>query len=96
MPDIRSKALGYLRAGNVRILHARCRPNETAPCEIVAAVRGYTGRHTVELRPDGKWLCSCTPVVMDDGTECAHRAAVALATGHPTVAAKPAKARRAA
>lgn len=90
MADIRSRALGHLREGHVAILYARTRATDTTPCEVVARVQGHTARHQVELRPDGRWLCSCTPVVMDDGSECAHRAAVALTTGHlTTAAAKP-------
>lgn len=91
MPDLRAKALNYLRDGLVIVLHARCRETERQPFEVIAVVRGYTGVRRVELA-DGQWSCTCQGVVTP-GSECAHRAAVALTTGHPSAAAKPAKAK---
>jgi len=90
MSDLRSRALSALRDGRVTILHARTRRTDRTPCELVAVVQGFTGKHVVDY-DKGAWTCNC-----DNPPPCAHVAAVALVTGHESPAAKPAKVRRSA
>ena len=89
MADIRSKALGYLRSGAVTVGNASLDSIAGAdrPVFVAARVQGHNRVLWVHLL-DGRWTCSCQ-AVLDDGQECAHRAAVALVTGHETAARKP-------
>lgn len=83
MPDIRSKALGYYRDGGIRILHSLTPMHgPRVPYEIDADVIGFNSTYKVRL-DDGIWTCTC------HGEDCAHAAAVQLATGHTSAAAKP-------
>lgn len=89
MPDLRTKALGYLRDGKVAILTAATdKPNRSAGA-VGAIVKGFHGEHWVRL-VDGVWFCSCN----NDAPrpDCAHVAAVQLVTGHESAAAREAKA----
>jgi hypothetical protein len=83
MPDVRAKALNYLRSGAVHVLYARTTADARRPVEVVAVVEAHTGVRRVELR-DETWSCTCPDY--DDG--CAHAAAVQLVTGHDSAAAK--------
>jgi hypothetical protein len=88
MPDVRSKALSYLRDERVRVLFAETTKPNLRPHTVGALVQGFQGRYWVEFERN-RWLCSC-------GTaDCAHLAAVQLVTGYPSVAAKTAKAEKA-
>lgn len=84
MPDIRAKALNYLRDGAVSVFHARSPRDGTPPHEVIARVEGHNGRYVVDYL-DGTWSCTCP-----EGTGCAHVAAVQLVTGHRSAAAKAA------
>lgn len=84
VPDIRSKALGYYRDSRIRILHSLTRMDgPRVPYEVDADVVGFQSTYLVRL-VDGVWHCSCH----GSGEGCAHIAAVQLATGHPSAAAK--------
>lgn len=89
MPDVRSKALSYLREENVRILYADTPPGATRPDEVRALVRGYRDTYRVVLTA-GVWSCPC------GADDCAHAAAVAIVTGYRSAASKPEQAGRAA
>lgn len=82
MADIRSKALGYLRDGNVMVFAAKSMDDGCPPVELSACVRGHNAVYVVDLTVALGWMCSC-------GRErCAHVAAVQLVTGHRSPAAK--------
>lgn len=87
MPDVRAKALAYLREGQVRAHTVATPPGASAPSLVVAAVHGHTGRHSVTYdatRADGPWWsCSCWQT-----HGCAHIAAVAIWSGAPNLAAR--------
>lgn len=86
MPDVRSKALGYLRDGKVRVLGANSSKPDLRPYRVSAIVKGFNGLYWVRLQqPGDSWLCSCGT------TGCAHLAAVQLVTGYPSAADKAAK-----
>ncbi|MFI6883421.1 hypothetical protein [Streptosporangium canum] len=85
MPDVRSKALGYLRDGRVTLLTVNTAKHSLRPYAVGAMVQGFQGRYWVRLNAQG-WLCSCALA------ECAHAAAVQLVTGWPSAASKDAKA----
>ena len=80
--DIRSKALGYLRSGAVRVQLASSVSQADRPYWVRALVHGFKSTYIVTL--DGAsapWTCTCHQ------DECAHRAAVQLITGHESAAA---------
>lgn len=81
MPDIRAKALAYLRDGKVRVLTASA--FDRRPHLVIAHVDGHSSTHKVRFTSTGRWLCTC-PLT----TDCAHIAAVQLVTGHPSAAQK--------
>lgn len=83
VPDIRTKALGYLRDERVRILGANWSKPELRPYRVSALVKGFHGLYWVRLNDQG-WLCSCGT------TGCAHLAAVQMVTGYPSNASKAA------
>jgi hypothetical protein len=83
MASTRSKALGYLRGQNVRVVTATSRPDTIQPLYVVAIVRGHNGDYLVTLDA-GQWTCTCDAARRD----CAHRAAVQMVTGHKSAAAK--------
>lgn len=92
MPDVRSKALGYYRDGKLRILHARYDAGQAIrPHEVIAHVVGHRSTYVVTFE-NSVWACTCH----GSGPGCAHIAAVQLATGHDSAAAKPDQRRRAA
>jgi hypothetical protein len=99
MPDIRSKALGYLRAGKVVILRASPAEDRLMAVVVVAVVIGHHGRYAVDLE-DWRWRCTPPGRPRPDcqAAECAHVAAVKLVSGWPSLADKPvpAQGRRAA
>ena len=86
MTDMRTRALAYLRDGNVTVWHTRTRRGDRAPQEVVAVVNGHHARYQIQMRHQ-TWSCTCQAVT-SDGTTCAHAAAVQLVTGHPSPAAK--------
>lgn len=88
MPDLRAKALSYLRDGKVRVSHATSAGVSRTPYNVLAYVDGYTGVRLVRFTANA-WSCSCGQ------DECAHAAAVQLVTGHRSAAAKPAARREA-
>jgi hypothetical protein len=83
--DVRTKALGYLRDGRVRVLGANWNKPALRPYRVSAIVKGFHGLYWVRLQEPENWLCSCGT------TGCAHLAAVQLVTGYPGAADKPAK-----
>jgi hypothetical protein len=83
MPDIRTKALGYLRDGKVTVLGAMYARKHLRPYAVSAIVQGFQGRYWVRLDQPERWLCSCGQTA-----PCAHLAAVQLVTGYPSAAAK--------
>lgn len=92
MPEIREKALHYLRDGKVRVVHSICRMSgPLVPYEVDAYVEGHNSTYKVSL-DDGVWACTCH----GPGEGCAHIAAVQLVTAPETsAAAKPQKERAA-
>ena len=88
MPDLRAKALAYLRDAKVAVIYARTAADERRPHAVVAIVQGHTGAHVVSLDIDhGKgWLCTCNGAKPDVHDSCAHTAAVQLVTNHPSPA----------
>ncbi len=81
MPDVRSKALAYLRSGAVRVLLASTVSYADRPYWVQPRVEGHKSTYIVRL--DGAsapWTCTCREA------GCAHAAAVQLATGHPSAA----------
>lgn len=86
--DVRSKACGYLRSGAVTLLDARTEDN-VRPWLVHARVVGHSSTYVVTLT-EGAWNCTC-----HRPAECAHVAAVQLATNHPSLAApKPKEPKR--
>lgn len=85
MASMRSKALGYLRGQNVRVVVAMTRPDTIQPHYVEAIVRGHNGDYLIALDA-GQWTCTCDGARRD----CAHRAAVQMVTGHKSAAAKAA------
>lgn len=83
MPSVREKALGYYRDQNLRIIAADCLNGTIQPHLVEALVKGYKQTYRVTLQ-NGVWSCSCNAA----RTDCAHRAAVQMATGHKSAAAK--------
>lgn len=75
--DVRTRALGYLRTGATRVVHARSPKDGTPPHEVVATVQGHQRKHVVDYI-DGAWTCTCQI------TGCPHIAAVQIVTGHFT------------
>lgn len=90
MADIRARALAYLRDSAVVVEYARIDPVEDRPYQVQARVRGHEDTYHVSLHHVGGWRCTC-PQTHPSGDDCAHIAAVALVTGWPSLAAKPAK-----
>lgn len=84
MPDLRSKALAYVREGRVVVTTAATLPDARRPALVVATVRGQQQAHTVTLSPHSGWSCTCWRT-----EPCAHLAAVAISTGAPGYAARP-------
>lgn len=84
MPDVRSKALSYLRDGRVTLLTVNTAKHTLQPFAVGAMVQGFKGRYWVRLNAQG-WLCSCATA------GCAHAAAVQLVTGWPSAADKEVK-----
>lgn len=82
MPDIRTKALAYLRDKKVRVSHASSAGVSRTPYDVLAYVDGHNSTYLVRFTAD-EWSCSC------QRPECAHAAAVQLVTGHPSAAEKP-------
>lgn len=89
MPDLRTSALAYLRDQKVRVLEAITHGDELRPVVVRALVQGHNGRYEITFA-NNVWSCTC------GRGECAHVAAVALITGWPSAAAKPARERNAA
>ncbi|MFG1963173.1 hypothetical protein [Nonomuraea sp. NPDC049028] len=84
MPDVRTKALSYLRDEKVRVLFAETVKPNLRPHTVGALVQGFNARYWIELEK-GRWLCSC-----GSSTPCAHLAAVQIITGWPSAASKQA------
>lgn len=83
MPDPRAKACGYYRDGRIQVHHAKREPGTARiPTEVVADVIGHSSTHVVTL-DQGVWHCRTC-----QAAQCVHIAAVQLATGHPSAAAK--------
>jgi hypothetical protein len=82
VPDLRTKALGYLRDEKVRVIEADTTKPELRPHRVSALVQGHFGRYLIVFK-DGKWVCSC-----GSSEPCAHLAAVQMVTGWPSVASK--------
>lgn len=78
--DLRSKACAYLRGGKVTIWAAVPPGKDRRADAIAADVVGHSSTYVVRLA-DGVWSCTC-----GKPAECAHVAAVQLATGHPSLA----------
>lgn len=89
MPDVRTKALSYLRDGCVRVLKSDLRPGPRQPYIVMAHVDGHKSTYMVQLQ-DRRWTCTCHQ------SGCAHAAAVQLVTGYPSAAAKPQEMQRSA
>lgn len=83
MPSFRQKALGYYRDQDLRIITAACRDGSLQPYVVEGLIRGYQTTYRITLA-DGRWTCTCNPTLDD----CAHRAAVQMATGYRSSAAK--------
>jgi hypothetical protein len=79
----RSKALAYLREQRVRVVLADTAGGSIQPYRVEAIVRGHQSDYMVELGA-GVWYCTCNAAK----TDCAHRAAVQMVTGHKSAAAK--------
>lgn len=88
MPTYRAKACGYYRDQDLRFLNTITPEGERRPVFVEALVRGYQKTYTVRLE-NGVWTCTCDLARQPD---CAHRAAIQLATGYRSSAAAPAKA----
>lgn len=86
VPTIREKACAYYRDQSIRLLHASTPEGADCPTAVEATVRGHESTYRVELDA-GVWSCSCSFARSD----CAHRAAVQMVTGHKSSASKPAK-----
>lgn len=82
MPDVRTKALSYLRDERVRVLFAETVKPNLRPHTVGALVQGFKARYWIELEK-GRWLCSC-----GSSDPCAHLAAVQIVTGWPSAASK--------
>ena len=85
MPDLRSKALGYLRSGAVSVFDVRLTSTEKL---VSAFVQGHAQKHVVDgvIPRNGdpeRWSCSCGKHLE---LTCPHRAAVQLVTGGKTEA----------
>lgn len=80
--SIRTKALAYLRDGNVIVRSAVPADHGRAPFQVRADVIGQNSTYLVQLTTCDGWTCTCK----NDG--CAHVAAVQLVTGHKSAAAK--------
>ncbi|RCG21939.1 hypothetical protein DQ384_36375 [Sphaerisporangium album] len=78
--DVRSKALGYLRSGAVRVLVASTMGPARRPYFVEAHVDGHQSTYIVRFELH-EWTCTCHEA------DCAHAAAVQLATGHESAAA---------
>jgi hypothetical protein len=81
--SIRTKALEYLRRGNVRVIRVVTPAGTIQPQLVEAIVRGFNRDYRVIL-DDGVWSCPCDLARED----CAHRASVQLVTGHTSAAAR--------
>lgn len=86
MPTFRAKALGYYREQDLRVTQAITPEGKLQPNYVEGLVRGYQTTYQVRF-DDGVWSCSCDLAKQPD---CAHRAAIQLATGHRSSAAKEA------
>lgn len=84
MPDLRAKALAYLRDGKVRVSAAASAGVSRTPYDVLAYVDGHQSTYLVRFTAN-TWGCSC------QRTDCAHAAAVQLVTGHRSAAEKPSK-----
>ena len=85
--DLRSKALGYLRAGAVKVCEVRDVgwPGQPGHYRIVmATVQGHAQVHAVDgtMPTDGDEAWTCLPCKL--AQPCAHIAAVQLVTGGKT------------
>lgn len=77
MADVRSKALGYLRAGRVRVESRSGVSGEQVRASVLSSREESTAWYVVDRWPNGDWTCTCK--AGGDGT-CPHAAAVALVT----------------
>lgn len=88
MADLRSRALGYVRDGQVRAQTVATPPGAARPCLVIAIVHGHNGRYTVAYdatQPEPlRWSCTCWRTGL-----CPHIAAVAIWAGSPELAARP-------
>lgn len=86
--SLRSSTLAALRTGRVTIKSAGNIINDT-PGFIIATVASAREERRVPYgvtrTSNGVWSCTCARG--DTGEGCAHVAAVALVTGHPSAAA---------
>lgn len=84
--DVRARACGYLRGGNVTVLLAHYdQVDPTRAYKVRAHVVGHTSTYVVHLA-NGVWSCTC-----GSPADCPHAAAVQLVTGHPSLARKAEK-----
>lgn len=83
MPSIREKACKYYRDQDLRLLQVKTPESALQPTFVEALIRGYLATYLVRLE-DGQWTCTGD----EDKSDCPHRAAVQMATGHPSAAAK--------
>ncbi|WP_157251074.1 hypothetical protein [Nonomuraea typhae] len=87
MGDLRSAALAYVRAGQVRAHTVATPPGAPAPVLVVATVHGHNGRYQIVYDatrpPEDRWSCPCRHSDL-----CPHIAAVGLWAGHPGLAAR--------
>jgi hypothetical protein len=107
VPDLRSRALAYLRGHNVAVVRADPCEERARPVLVWARVHGHYGCHKVTLL---RWQWSCR-LELPDGApdprplakqeechagECPHVAAVQLVTGHRSLAQRlePTRGRR--
>lgn len=88
MADVRTKALAYIRDGQVRAHTVATPPGAAHPSLVIATVFGHNGRYTVAYdatqRELGRWSCVCWRSEL-----CPHIAAVGLWAGDPHLAARP-------
>lgn len=82
MTTFRQKALGYYREADLRVLRAFTPEDAARPDFVIARIRGYQTTYEVQLK-QGIWTCTCDMAPQPD---CAHRAAVQLATGYRSTA----------
>lgn len=83
---LRTKALNYLRAGAVTVVHAYDKEYAAGPAKVIVVyVQGHATRHVVDgvIPADGSPpRFTCLPCTL--AQPCPHIAAAALVTGAPT------------